>query len=126
MLYKGRFYNADVQSANNRYINKQKKKIIPLAIDNISILRYVLDNKLLKIADVDYFLNGYTWSVDGKAMLMQYRDGTFIKKQKEIKLDKDMGLKQLSVADLKRMWKTKNIRTAHYLQRNILARIRRL
>ena len=71
-----------VKSFNKKYISKNKDKLIQTAPDDVVIIRYITDNKLLKLADVDRYLEEGILSVEAKVLLLQYRENNFTDKQK--------------------------------------------
>lgn len=78
----GRYYKEEVIEANKKYISKNKDKLIQTAPDDVVIIRYITDNKLLKLADVDRYLEEGILSVEAKVLLLQYRENNFTDKQK--------------------------------------------
>lgn len=78
----GRYYKEEVIEANKKYISKNKDKLIQAAPDDVVIIRYITDNKLLKLVDVDRYLEEGILSVEARVLLLQYRENNFTDKQK--------------------------------------------
>lgn len=100
----GKYYNKDVAAANKKYISRQKKNIFFTSGRDISVLEYILKNTGLNIVDIDDVLAEEKLTAEARTILMSYREKHFSQRQKSNKTEKDMGMREPTAAEVKKVW----------------------
>lgn len=97
-------YDANVVKSYHDYISRQRKRLYDTKDDEL--FAYILRNKFVRIDVVDELVEKFSKSnkVDRVSALLDYKEKAFTEKQKEREFDKQLGLRDLTSAELKRLW----------------------
>ncbi len=106
MLNKGEIFSEESLKENRKYIKSNRKELYWLAFKHPVLLKYMTDNKILSIDDTDELINRTDIDTSARTVLMEYRETAFSHKQKVSKFEKDLGLRELTTAELKKLWST--------------------
>ena len=114
-LEKGIEYDEDIVKENYTFVKKQRKKLYEHALKNISVMRYMISEKIIPLEDAMQISSKMDSSqnIEIKAMLMAYIDSfgnnaqeKVVEKQ-EKKIEKELFTDPNSEAGLKMAWNFK-------------------
>lgn len=95
---------------NKKYVSSQKKKMLSIAITkHIPLLTFLLNECKITIDEIDKLIEEPDCSVEAKAMLLEHRESKYSKRQKEQKADRDLGVREPTAAELRKIWSTEKL-----------------
>ena len=103
-------YPATIEAEYIAYIKKQKKSLYELACWNVDLLRFMIDEKIIPIKDVEGLLDQA--DVVNKALLLEYQNASEMSnntKKKSNITEFALEDKPKTAAELKKEWKTKKL-----------------
>ena len=106
MLNNREVFSEETLNENLKYITSQRKKLYPLVLENLELLIYMIENKIITLDEAVELMNNKGIDATSRTALSEYVESNFNQKQKEDCTKKVQGSPKMTSTELKKIWTT--------------------